>query len=1301
MDGINYDLTLSNVQRNIKRIRNYGNETIYNYKTEIVENINEKQFTDEQRARLIKLLEDNERISKIQKQLLSDTQLHQFANQCLQRAEIALPIRSGPWPYDVDLASKMMDELVNKEKQLRISYLSYNIQFNPLEFVGDLPNANDRIQLCEFTIIPHRDIFKTIYPSNPNNLKIKANWQWKTYPTEHVSGIGDFRIMIMDEHDDILHQDEWMDMLMYDVYSYTMTFIVQTRISSVLTDRMVNDDIEWSPYNVSNESFTSNVIGAYHISKSKLVIAKNAANFLPPVILTDTLISDMITYQNDQPLTKDVIPVATQDSYLQIKIGMGVHPTSLEEIPDNDDDNEKILLSVMESDLEDRCRHDSMKIAKMLELAYYAQWQRDEQMFLDLNVGLDSGIFTNFGSQIATLYKMVLRTLQYEPFETEIEPFTHTEYYPYLLSLGSETKQMHRVFRTGIWWAATTVNEPMGFKWQKRGDYLALTKPFTYTGKSMLSSFEFDEGRTDVITIPLEGAEIIIKYTIVSTPSTVSYTEGTPPFHNFMWQTEELFERDSSNNRHIVFKRVLYPKEWNGYKIMARSGNVKLKIPRVTLTIDRVFISINGSQIEPIMNNFDRKTLTVIVACIEYKTEIVGIRPGQYDTSDGQKKYGFFCDLSQTTFINNNEGKEVDSIMRLPDDDKIWQNEKLDFSFKHQSPEGQGLIFYDLSNFHLNSALGETFSGTGQVGMSGPARPEGIKAQFEGTLTSKLESTSQYIMIKENDNFKIPQLYPEMYERGEKVENTTKWAGRLFGTVLFKTDMSMKISAFVPRPPQPQDQLWIFDEKMDELLASLQMLIANWTRDHETLMNLVNRIDRLEKIVEELVDGSEVQFWVDLVGGLLGFILPDKGIQELASLVGNKLVKGFKGILKRKGNSFSWRIGDSFAKSKYHRLVEVPEVATELVGDYRIAEQTMKDVTAKVTGVPKRIAYATQKWEDVENESIELFEISGKSVFFEQPEYLKATALIHTGLPKPDVLNRAITDNKILELATSNGARVNELPFNTAKFYAVPLDIAGERIGNFFFRFSRKNPNKFDQLAAESFMKNNKRMLHAYTRTEVFVPRPDNKGMMCRVTYAGVQEGISFPVPETNKIWVGAVTFNTDVVGKAKDGWILKLGKFEDSGYSEQDLARLTEYTFGYPHNSMRTDTKWKMVWEKLNRRDIYDAHLYYEHRAADPNRIDAIGRFAEITGENWDYNLLFNNCQNFNRLMYEWTKNGTVPNDAHKQILLNAYIKSLNSDVRAYMTGVVSYINSLGCTQTQLEYILDADNKHLVGIEQ
>ncbi|UQS94339.1 MAG: P1, partial [Panacromy virus 1] len=500
----------------------------------------------------------------------------------------------------------------------------------------------------------------------------------------------------------------------------------------------------------------------------------------------------------------------------------------------------------------------------------------------------------------------------------------------------------------------------------------------------------------------------------------------------------------------------------------------------------------------------------------------------------------------------------------------------------------------------------------------------------------------------------------------QKVESTRYWSGYLYECVSVRFLEELELDASVPHPPKEQPQLRYFDEISDEIQSSLQMLFLNWYEDHQLLMDLKSRVERLELLVEEILNGNQLQFWLDVITSVISF-LP---IESILSSIGSKLLKGLKGVLPRKGNGYSWKLADSFSNSKYKPLVNIPSVRRALVDDDRIADQVFKDLTIRRTGISRSTSYHLDDFYDGAHDIDDLIDLSGKSSYFEQGELIKGNVLINTGLPKINEISDLIDNGRISNIITNQPIHfIEDVPMNTVKFYTTPLGLNNEILGNFFFKFTKENKNIFDQQAAETFMLHDRKLLHAYLKAEIYVPNLDNSGITYRVTYAGIGEGIT-----TNGSYntsSGSITFINDVLGKDTEtnSWIYKLRSFEEHGITENELDLLMRRTFGEEYKELELDVRLQMLYEKYTLRDLEKSRIYHQINAPDINRVHAITQFAQ--NAKWEYNLLFHNCQTFNRHMYQWLKNGSVPNNDEFELLLNGYLNSIELDYNDYVSGL------------------------------
>jgi len=1253
----------------IKNKPTYGNEAIYNYITNNTEIISGNQFTEEQKNRLIKFLDDNERIAKIQKQLNMDTTLHQMSKATVSNATKSMPKRTGPSPYSIANAGNLFTNMI--KDYLIPATIIYEIEFFPLKYIGDLNlTSEDRVIILKSKVLMDQHVIKTLGLEG-NNLYIEAGWKWKTVPTDTKTGVGVFDISITDSNKNSLLDIVWDDMLLFDVFTWHLIISSRVYIVGNVTNTPINGDIVWSPKTLENEKYTSSIIIGTHVSRSKLMIEKDPANYAPPVLITDAWISDIVTFDGAFKMVKENIPTIETDVYLNYQIGIGVHPTGYDWMPDDLTVNEKAMNMVMETDLEEIACYDAIQICRSQEVAYLAQLERDQQELIDLDVGLDSSIFTNLGSQIATLYKMYQRTIQYEEVEIDIKRFTISEYVPGIISYGGGGSNIHEVSRDGGLWTDKDVfyDVPMGYKWSaplESGRYTI------YWGITRTAKHAFN-GVTREMEHVVDGEiSILMKYTIAAAPPEMISHDKELNYRNMVIVFDKLYS-NNDGYRIIHFDRILHKRTVFGHaNTKVRSPIGKMKIPEVTATIDSMFISVANTTNEPILVNSANMEVQVLFGCQQYNINIVGLRPGQYNTLDGGKHYGFHCDLNQTTFRPTSIGHEVSVCMRLPDDESIYENESLDYKFKRKTldeMEDGYYYFHYLNDLNITSGLGETIWADGNVAearffVNGVDTPT---AALKGGFSLQYEPIGAYLMIEQDDQFSIPQSYPDIKHQGEDVYESNYWAGRLFETFVIELKKDYKLSMMAPRPPEPQDQLWIFDEQVDEIAASLEMLMANWMRDHEALMGLLDKINRMEEAQKELTSTADIQFWMDIAGAIIGLVIPTLPLPEISALIGSKLKSGFKKVFRRKGNAFSWRLADSLADSKYKKYLSVHGFGEEMMGDYRVADQTMKDITASSTGISKRKSYQIDQHDP--NSTKDLFEISSIASHFEQPELLKTNVSVHTGLRGSKEMDEHIdSDAKLLDLLMENAATNTDVPMNTVKFFTTPLNMLGEPIGNFAFKHSRRNPNRFDQAGAEKLFKTDRKPVHAYVRAETYMPNQHNDGITCDVTYAGITEG--FYNPDLD-LGIGTITFRTNVKTQTADkkSWVLELVPFSESGYDKEAIEWRFKELFHFEPLLMDTEEQWQALWCKMNRRDATKAHLYYEHKAADPHRISALGYFAYES--DWDYKLLSYNCQTFSRIMYSWIKDGAVPTDAHMQLLMQAYSRSVKEDANLFVNAV------------------------------
>ncbi|UQS94362.1 MAG: P1 [Corparats virus 1] len=1193
-----------------------------------------------------------------------------------------LPLENEYTFYPVEAYQKYFMTNDSNDDDKPFTILSYDVEFIPILHIGD-QIENDSYDLGNINFLLPENLTKILQINN-QTTNISAKWSWITKPTETISGVGNFEFNINIDQTNQMNLN-FNNMTMYDIFKFNFIIYHYAYLDTYVDSGIkVNDDILWSPNILNNIGLKHRYIYGFHCVKSKHSFVNNAADFSPSVSLIEEYVSDIFQSDVDCLLNNQVLYTIDKDMYYTISL---CYSTNLNRYTFKSviSDIDIIINNFFRSMFQYHVSRANVKISYLLYLYYVSQKDANNRILNDLDVGLDSGIFTNLGSQITTITNILANTIVYTPVTYQIEVNNvRTIRIPGLISFGTQPEDDKEYFGnsqdfiddqvipdnfipdfTNLGWSNFTNNSMVVIlpnqsnpKWEFSVGLH--TSKNTYTGDTYDIRFE------------TEKVHMIFGFKIDKVKSNAAQTASPLPvsFMYDLYPNEMIFQPGSQNP---TVKRVFKLREKHKVNIenindeevtyYGRFGSIVMNLPTLTLTLQQIFIITPNATNEPQLIDFKPVLLQVVFGLDVQQIQIVDVSPGEYIDTDGNKYFGFYCIVDLNVLINKYSDVEV----------RIYPRAEYPINF---AGKNNNEFTYE---FDFNNDI--TTNRVTQIPMVFNSRlGEEININLTDIAYYVSDSNSWFFQTKINthaycenhganlmiSDINIMDIDSTLMYNDQKVEANRYWSGYLYECVSIKFLEELILEASVPHPPKEQPQLRYFDEISDEIQSSLQMLFLNWYEDHQLLMDLKNRVERLELLVDEIMSGNQLQFWLDIITSVISF-LP---IESILSSIGSKLIKGLKGVLPRKGNGYSWKLADSFSTSKYQPLINIPSVRRTLVDDDRIADQVFKDLTIRKSGINRSTSYHLDDFYDGLHDADDLIDLSGKSSYFEQGELIKGNVLINTGLPKITDLAYLIDNGTISNAITNQTVHfIEDVPMNTVKFYTTPLGLNNEVLGNFFFKFTKENKNIFDQKAAEAFMLHDRKLLHAYLKAEIYAPKLDNSGIIYRVTYAGIGEGIT-----TNGSYntsSGSITFINDVLGKdvGTNAWIYKLRNFDEHGITEDELNVLMRRTFGDEYKELEVDTRLQMLYEKYTLRDLEKSRIYHQINAPDINRVHAITQFAQ--NAKWEYNLLFHNCQTFNRHMYQWLKNGSVPNNDEFELLLNGYLNSIELDYNDYVSGL------------------------------
>ncbi|UQS94357.1 MAG: P1 [Corcyphos virus 3] len=948
--------------------------------------------------------------------------------------------------------------------------------------------------------------------------------------------------------------------------------------------------------------------------------------------------------------------------------------------------------------LRNELKQFNRNIALSVKLAYSAKLAELEFESSEILLGIDSSIFTNLGSQISTLYTLTQQALRYTDRLILFPKYSQSYFrFPGICQIGNTGPEVYLDSHV----TRTYTPDPNPYVFDVVNGYViknrvhphfalnfGLPDGLIYWEYSGSITAPLKQSYTDTIDIVLNNqdidtadinqfAYIIIRVKVVIEPfSDLGYFSVPDQRVGIVqWSADESFWNLPSLKRPLVFNREI--KKYGNQLYELRTGQLLGKFPDYGCEIISFFIVTPNASVAPTLKSYDGGSIKFSFGLTTVTTSITSLTPGDYLADTGEHYYGFFAQLSDTVFTSSLSGQICNLVLRSPLVQRQFVNQQLRYEIDRPTVTNtaSGSIQKVEFDFHMTTMLEEDVRIHGYFTDANTYTNDGYwtSCAFDCSVTPEPHGAFIMISLANEPDITLPKNFAyagEQVTTSQQSSGWYTWAGYLYEHIFVTFDNDFSISCSVPVAPDPQDQLYIFNERDDEVQASLQMLFQNWYNDHQQLMDLRSRVDRLEKIIDELIASSEVDFWINLFSSIVDIVLPQIPVGSLLSSLGSKLAKGFTKVFPRKGNSYSWNLADSFASSRYSRITDIPYVRLELVDDFAASEQTFKNLITVSSGIEKRVAYGLENIDEIEDELADLFTVSARSSYIEHPERVKADIVMHTGLSTADSLITHIDQNSISELVTHTGAVVDDIPLSNAKFYVTPFNFLGEKVGDFLYRRSAKVANVYDQEAADAYFTTNKRLVHSYMKSEVYMANPTNDGMLAQFTYIGVAEGIDNRGLAGNA--VGAVTFELDVLGKGVDGnWVTQLKSFEESIYTEEILNSLMINYFGESFSDMLLDDRYQMLYDFLSKRELQSSRLIHRINVPDISRLRAIGMFATETS--WVYNILKNNCQTFNRNMYQWLRNGIIPPGEDYELLTRAYARSVQELNSIYSGNVLS----------------------------
>ncbi|AKZ17731.1 structural protein P1, partial [Grapevine Cabernet Sauvignon reovirus] len=223
--------------------------------------------------------------------------------------------------------------------------------------------------------------------------------------------------------------------------------------------------------------------------------------------------------------------------------------------------------------------------------------------------------------------------------------------------------------------------------------------------------------------------------------------------------------------------------------------------------------------------------------------------------------------------------------------------------------------------------------------------------------------------------------------------------------------------------------------------------------------------------------------------------------------------------------------------------------------------------------------------------------------------------------------------------------------------YHRPLGFLPDRISTLVHDLSTAGLSNADLTARERWLRKTIHPTHSYVTISYDYPVIATGKTRHVITYTGIGDANPGGLKTGDKAaGVGSYTLEYDVIGLSKsDGYrVMELRSHVDCGYTDDQCRSIYSTMF---KREIPTHMSLQEAWEEIGahsrRRTVIDTEI-----ASTPVSLDREWRLRSMLEQkDWDYNLIFKNCQDYAHGLYYYAQGGPVPRWMSKKSQIQSYL--------------------------------------------
>nr|WIL96136.1 P1 protein [Carrot reovirus 1] len=232
-----------------------------------------------------------------------------------------------------------------------------------------------------------------------------------------------------------------------------------------------------------------------------------------------------------------------------------------------------------------------------------------------------------------------------------------------------------------------------------------------------------------------------------------------------------------------------------------------------------------------------------------------------------------------------------------------------------------------------------------------------------------------------------------------------------------------------------------------------------------------------------------------------------------------------------------------------------------------------------------------------------------------------------------------------------------DISSSTLTVYHRPLGFLPERISTLVHNLSTAGLSDADLTARERWLRKTVHPTHSYVTISYDYPIVSTGKTRHVITYTGIGDANPGGLKTGDKAaGVGSYTLEYDVVGLSKvDGYrVMELRSHVECGYTDDQCKSIyyTMFKRTIPEH-MSLQEAWEEIGAHSRRRTVIDTEI-----ASTPVSLDREWRLRSMLEQkDWDYNLIFKNCQDYAHGLYYYAQGGPVPKWMSTKSQIQSYL--------------------------------------------